>query len=125
MDILKQRKAGSGGLRPGAGRPKPGINQQIAKATAAAIKRYAKKYGKTLDEIALDMSYAVEEFSSITVAGRQKAMRFLDDRTRVAEGGETDHAPPGPAVYLPEMRPDEGKVVDIREVNDGDEESKD
>ena len=123
MDILKQRKAG--GARPGAGRPKLTITQRRAGAAAATIKRYAKKYGKTLDDIAGDMSNGVEEFDKIADTVRLKAMEFLDGRARVAEGGETDHAPPGPAVYLPEMRPDEGKVVDIREVNDGDEESKD
>ena len=126
MDVLKQRKAGHGGTRKGAGRPKLTANQARIKAVTAVLKKYAQQQGKTIDEIACEMAYAIEGFEQITDTARLKAMNFLDAQ-RVAGGGADDSvaAFPGPAVYLPEMRPDEGKVVDIREVNDGDEESKD
>ncbi len=126
MDILKQRKK-AGGFRPGAGRPKLTITQQRVKQVTATLKKYAKEQGKTLDEIACDMAYGLDVFRDISAMMRLKAIVFLDDRTRVAEGGEADHAFPGPVfydlenppkdtgapVYLPITKPDPAKVVPL------------
>ena len=115
MDIIKARKAGYGGSRSGAGRPKPTRTKQRVDAITKMLKKYATEQGMTIHEVAAHMVYGIRDFPDIPVTVRLNAIEFLDRATQVTEGGEADKAPPGPAVYLPEMRPDEGKVVNLRE----------
>ena len=84
-------------------------------------KRFAKKYGETIDEVLLTMVHAPEVHGEkVTVRDRLAAIKVFYERLTLQEGGEADQFP-GPAVYLPEMRPDEGKVVSLHnnEPSDG------
>ena len=125
MSTINKLKRGAGGARPGAGRPVTTHTQQQVDHVNKILRKYARKTGRDLYEIAANMAWALKEFEKTGDATRRFGIQFLDGASRVAGGDDTEREFPGPAVYLPEMRPDEGKVVDIQEVNDGDEESKD
>ena len=57
---------------------------------------------------------------SAAVRDRLAAIKVFYERLTLQEGGEADQFP-GPAVYLPEKKPDLAKVVDLREAKDGNE----
>ena len=127
MSANNQKPDGRGGKREGAGRKlgySPGklplsvaqVEEMLEKAKA-----YAKKYGKTIDEILLDFVYGVTEIPLISEDDKdilQVLSRKVGTRDRIAciklwkeytapkitEGGEGDQEL-GPAVFLPEKHP--------------------
>lgn len=66
-------------------------------------KDYAKKHGKTVDEVLLDFIYD----SEVKDADKLAAIKLFKTYTiaKLQEGGETDVAL-GPGIFLPEQRPD-------------------
>ena len=105
------KKENRGGARPNSGPKKETLSQRQVQAMLVAAKKYAKKHGKTIDEILLDIIYedggkrdtlaAIKLWKEYTVA-------------KLQEGGETDKGLSGPAVYLPEHKPVDGKVVPLK-----------
>src|SRR5687767_7104665 len=91
-----------GGSRPGSGRkPETLSGQQVQKMLRAA-KRRAKREGKTLDDIILDIAYDTEAPRKDVLA----AIKLFKDKTMatISEGGAADKAL-GPAFFLPEKHP--------------------
>lgn len=94
-----------GGARPGAGR-KPGPNRTLSAKLVNEMlrkaKKYARKHGKTLDEVLLDLVYAETTRDADKIA----CVRLFKEYTtpKIEEGGEVDRQL-GPAVFLPEHRP--------------------
>lgn len=72
--------------------------------------QYAKKHKKTLDMVLMDFAYD----DSLPVRDRMAAIKLFKDKTMapISEGGDAD-SQLGPSIYLPEMKPDPGKVVPI------------
>ena len=94
-----------GGYRPNAGR-KPAVKTslstyQVAKMLRKA-KKAAKRYGKDLDDILLDICYDANIRKTEVLA----AIKVFKDCTMVrpTEEGEANQVL-GPAVFLPEQRP--------------------
>ena len=120
-----QKPDGRGGKRAGAGR-KPGYSPKKLPLSVAQVeemlekaKAYAKKYGKTIDEILLEFIYGVTEIPIVDEG--QEVLEILTrkvgtrDRiaciklwkeytSKLAEGGEGDQEL-GPAVFLPDRHP--------------------
>ena len=115
--VIKDRKQGSGGFRPGAGRPKLTRTQAQVDAVAKVLRKYGRRTRRDMYSVAASMAWGLDEFEGIADATRLKAIQFLDGCTKVAEGRDADHTFPGPAVYLPEKRPDPAKVLPLH--NDG------
>ena len=119
--VMRAKRPNWGGKRPGTG-PKPETlsGAQVRKMLQTA-KRFAKQYGQTIDEVLLTMVHAPEVHGEkVTVRDRLAAIKVFYERSTMQEGGEADQFP-GPAVYLPEKKPDLAKVVDLREAKDGNE----
>jgi hypothetical protein len=99
------KKDNRGGYRPNAGR-KPGPQSSLGAYQVARMlrkaRRYAKNHGKDVDDLLLDVIYSKEE----RTADRLAAMKLWKEMTtpKIKEGGETDKAL-GPALFLPEQRP--------------------
>lgn len=75
-----------------------------------AAQQYAKKHKKTLDMILMEFAYNEE----LPERDRMAAIKLFKDKTMapISEGGEAD-SQLGPTIYLPEEKPDPGKVVPI------------
>jgi len=123
-----------GGKREGSGR-KPGyspgretLSVRQVKEMLAKSKQYAKKYGKTIDEILLDFIHGVVEIPLVGESGDLESLiaKRVPTRDRIAciklwkeytspkitEGSEADKNI-GPAFYLPEQKPTLAVVSDI------------
>ena len=99
-----KKKDGRGGARPGAGR-KPGretLSVRQLREFERAAKEKAKQHGKTLQEIVLEIAYD----GDAPRKDRLAAAKLFWDKSIIPahEGGEADKNL-GPAVYLPEQRP--------------------
>lgn len=105
------KKENRGGKRDGAGRPPETLSAKQVRAMLAAAKRYAKKFGKSIDEILLDIIYDEDRKRD-----QLPAIKLWKEYTiaKLQEGGETDKVLSGPAVYLPKQKPVDGKVVPIK-----------
>ena len=103
-------KNGWGGARAGSGQPKKTLSAaQVAEWLQKAKERAAEK-GQTIPEILLDFIYD----TGLNVKDRAACIKLWTDKTMadLKEGGETDNL--GPAIYLPQERPDPAKVVNIK-----------
>ena len=127
MATTNQKPDGRGGKRAGAGRPK-GYRPPRLPLSAAQVEEmlkkateYARKYGKTIDEILLDFVYGVTEVPLVSQEDTELLAvlsRKVGTRDRIAciklwkeytspklsEGGEGDKQL-GPAVFLPKKHP--------------------
>lgn len=104
-------KSGWGGRRPGSGRPRDTLTVEQVNALLRSAKKYAKKYGKTVDEILLDLIYS----DDIAPTVRGSCIRTFKQYTvaPLKEGGLTDKTL-GPSIYLPEEK---GQVVELKKVS--------
>lgn len=114
---MQTKRENRGGVRQGAGRPtkQPLSQNQLIKLMATA-NAYAKKHGKTVEEILLDMIYGFSTDDRFGDKDRLSAIKMFMDRTyiNISEGGEADKALSEPSVYLPERRPDPNNIVEIK-----------
>jgi hypothetical protein len=96
-----------GGAREGAGRKPETLSAKQVSLMLEHAKDYAKKFGKTVDEVLLDFIYKEESKD----ADRLAAIKLFKTYTiaKLQEGGETDQQL-GPAFFLPEQRPDPAKL---------------
>jgi hypothetical protein len=103
-------KAGWGGRREGAGRPKETLSTLQVREMLDKAKEYAAKYKKTIDEILLDFIYEPGEKRE-----KLQAIKLWKERTSatISEGGDADQNL-GPGIYLPGEKPDPAKVVPIK-----------
>ena len=99
-----------GGGRPGSGRKKMTLSAASVAQMLKTAEVWAKKKKKTVDDILFEFVYD----EGIPVRERIACIKIVKDYTtaKLTEGGTTDEAL-GPAVYLPEERPDPGNVVPI------------
>lgn len=103
-----------GGKRPGAGRPAVfGVSEVELKALFKALKKEAKERGQSWQE-----NFAKRLFSD---DWRESAAfhRMLSDQIKVnkQEKHVTEVKAEGPAIFLPQERPDPAKVVPIKAVS--------
>jgi hypothetical protein len=70
-------------------------------------KKWAKQYGKTLDDVLLSIIYDETQRTGDRIAGIKLFKEYT--MARVSEDGATDRAL-GPALFLPEQRPQLGIV---------------
>lgn len=97
------KKDNRGGARPNTG-PKPQtLSIRQVKKMLRKAKQWAKKRGRDIDDILLGFIYADED---VKPGDRIACIKLWKEYTmaKLAEGGETDKAL-GPAVFLPEQRP--------------------
>lgn len=98
-----------GGARAGAGR-KPQIVEREFKGLLAAIKREAKGKGMTWQEW-----FARQMMGTNKELGAKYAKMFMDQiKVRVTESNVTINDNRGPAVYLPEEKPDPAKIALVK-----------
>lgn len=109
------RSSGWGGARPGSGQPRKTLSALAVERALEARERYAKRLGKEIEDIVLDVAYALDWAGEATIKQRLDAAKLVHEWTSppISEGGEADKAG-APAVYLPEQRPDPGKVVEMK-----------
>ena len=109
---------GRGGARPGAGRPKKTTSQQLVDSMLATGKEWAKREGKSLDDLLLAIAYAKDDFEKVTIAQRIKAVSLFKQHTMASVSEShidvTKHS--GPGIYLPEELPEDvpANVTPIR-----------
>lgn len=98
-----------GGARPGSG-PKPlTLSVKQVKAMLRREKKFAKKYGKSIDDICLAMIYGSDlKGNPYETDNKEKiaCMKLWKEYTlaKMVEGGTTDKAL-APAIFLPSQRP--------------------
>jgi len=100
-------KSGWGGARPNSGPQKQTLTARRVEKILSALGKVAKRNGGTdLEELYAQVAYGEGQFAEWPPATRERAMANLLNMTMapLKEGGETDRA--GPAVFLPERRPD-------------------
>ena len=109
MAKKKEKNPNWGGPREGSG-PKPEtLSIRQVKEFERAAKAFAKKHGKTLQEVVLAIAYDEDASVKDQLAA---AKLYWDKSVIVAkEGGEADRVV-GPAVFLPKKHP-RLTVVDI------------
>ena len=105
------RKENRGGARAGAGRKKETLSVRQVKAMLSAAKKKAKEHGRSIDDVLLELIYEGSDTNKLAAIKLFKTFTMA----QMSEGGDIDRqaASSGPAVYLPQQRADEGKVVPI------------
>jgi len=104
-------KGGWGGARPGSGPKKPTLSAASVAQLLKTARKWARNEKKSLDDVLFGIIYDEE----IPPQSRLFGIKLVKEYTmaKLAEGSETDRSL-APAVYLPEERPDPGKVVAIK-----------
>ena len=74
-------KAAWGGARTGAGRPRKTVAQQRIDQLLRTAKKYAKKHDKSVDDILLDVIYAVGAGADANLAQQIKAIQTFYAQT--------------------------------------------
>jgi len=123
------KKENRGGARPNSGPKKETLSVRQVKEMRDKAREYAKKYGKTIDEILLDFVYGVAEIritaegdgdtvediisKKVSTRDRIACIKLWKEYTspKLAEGGPADTAL-GPALYLPELA--KAEVIPIK-----------
>ncbi len=108
---MTAKKENRGGARPNSG-PKPfSLSASQVKALLRTVKKFAKQYGKSIDDVLVEMVYA----EKITDNNRLAAIKLVKDLSapKISEGGEADRTL-GPSIYLPEQKPTLATVTDIK-----------
>ena len=94
-----------GGARPNTG-PKPGTLRTLSASQVQKMlrtaKKWAKRTGKSIDDVLCSIIYNDEAKNSDRLAGIKVFKEYT--AAKLQEGGEADKAL-GPALYLPEQRP--------------------
>ncbi len=100
-----------GGPRPGAGRPKRTLSQAAVEWAWKTRDKYEQRYGKSVEELLLDIAYAVDWAKDVSVHVRLKAIQEIHRLTSppLSEDGEANQR--GVIVRLPVRQDDPGKVV--------------
>ena len=109
---MQTKRENRGGRRPGSGRPSDTFSANRINKMLRFEQEYEKKYGKSVQEVLLDIIYGIED--EVTPRDKLAAAKIWVDKTHVEikEGGETDkQLSAAPAVYLPQQRPDPVKLV--------------
>ena len=131
----KKGMTGSGGARPGGGRPpkeKPEYEEEFRDAVLKAAQKLAKKYGKTLEEALLSLCFEDDTQDSVKASiFKVYADMFTVKRSRQSVELKDHH--PGPTIFkendrgelvitklgspticLPETRPDPAKLIPVK-----------
>ena len=119
MSTINKLKRGAGGARPGAGRPVTTHTQQQVDHVNKILRKYARKTGRDLYEIAADMAWALEEFEKTGDPTRRFGIQFLDGASRVAGGDDTEREFPGPAPELLAARIGTASRTEARDITPG------
>lgn len=103
MKVIKNmaqtiKKDNRGGKREGAGRKRETLSQSQVREMLAKAKEYAKKYGKTIDDILLEVIYSDNQKDALAAVKLWKEYTIA----KLQEGGEID-TQIGPEVYLPDQ----------------------
>jgi len=128
----KKGMTGSGGARPGGGRPpkeKPDYEEEFRDAVLKAARRLAKKHGKPLEEAVLSLCFEANTQDSVkasifkvyadmfTVKHSKQSVEMKDRYLgptiiRETESGERVVMQPGsPVIGLPEAKQDPAKLI--------------
>jgi hypothetical protein len=108
-------KGRSGGYRPGAGRPrkKKTVSEKVKNNYLKAARELAKEYGEPIEKAVLRLIYKDDVQDSV----RASVLKAYNEALLIKET-EKDvnvNMNRGPAIYLPEMRPDPAKLIPIKE----------
>ena len=114
-NISPDMKDTRGGARPGAGRPHKTITAEQAERLLNAAEEITTQEGLSPYRLLMEYAYGIGKGSEFPPSTRAQALSRYFDLTmaRLHEGSEADQIL-GPAIYLPEERPDPAKVVNIR-----------
>ena len=119
---MQTKRENRGGARSGAGRPRECLSINMVRELLKTAKKYADDYGKSIEDILLDMIYGVNEQRSLTNKEQLAAIKLFMDRVYIddlvvdpgaLEPEAQDMGRPG--IYLPERRPDPAKVIPIND----------
>jgi hypothetical protein len=106
----KKGMTGSGGIRPGGGRPpkeKPDYEDEFKDAVLMAAKKLAKKYGKPIEEAVLSLCFESNTQDSVKASiFKVYADMFTVKQSR--QSLETKERPLGPTIY---KKNDRGELV--------------
>ena len=127
MAKAKPKTENRGGARPNSGPKKETLSVRQVKEMRKKAAEYAKRFGKTIDEILLDFVYGVAvshtidaetdeveiEEKKIGTRDRIACIKLWKEYTspKITEGGPAD-TELGPKVYLPQ-HVEEGTVISI------------
>jgi hypothetical protein len=100
------KKETRGGARPNSGPKKQTLSVRQVQELLKRAKDFAKRTGKTVDDILLEFVYGEDvngDPIQIGVRDRLAALKLFKDHTSIkpGEGGEADKQL-GPTIYLPE-----------------------
>jgi hypothetical protein len=121
---MQTKRENRGGARPGAGRKKSTLSQNQLNELLKKSRKYARQYGKTVEEVLLDLVYGESGDPDFGDKGRLAAIKLYMDKVYIdiKENGPADKALGGPAIYLPKKRPDpanEPIIKDDKEIKAG------
>ena len=109
----KEKKAGWGGRREGAGRPRKTktSSQKIKEAYVKACRELTKEFGESPQKAVLRLVYQPTVQDSVRVA----ALKCFNEAVLVKESERRLEIDRGsaPQIYLPEKRPDPAKLIPI------------
>ena len=103
-------KGSWGGPRPGSGPKTQTLSAQAVRKLVSTAEAWAAKTGKHIDDILVGFIYD----ETLSCRDRTLAIKLVKEYTmaKLVEGSENDVAL-GPALYLPEERPDPANVIPI------------
>ena len=105
------KKENRGGARPNSGPPKQTLSQSQIKEMRDAAHARAKKEGRSIFDVLLDIVYGESTNTKDCLA----ASKLYLDKMMIAvkEGGETDKVL-APQIYLPQELPDTDEAPDYK-----------
>ncbi len=97
------KRENRGGYRPGAGRKPETLSVRQVAEILETVKKRAKQEKRTITDVFLDIVYDDDAPRRDKLAAGKLIWEYTI--AKLQEGGETDQTP-GPAIYLPEQRPE-------------------
>ena len=111
----KPKRPGWGGYRPGAGSKPKSLTDKQVRAMLKTARKYAKKYGKTVDDILLGLIYAREDDIPMKMTARERigAIKVYKEfaQAKTSEQNITVQHQTEPAISLPAIEDDPGLTV--------------
>ena len=102
-------------MRGGAGRPQNRLSDNQVRVMLTTAKKYAKKYGKTVDDVLMSFIYAREDDIPMKMTARERigAIKVFKEFSQPKQSEQTitvSHQEE-PAISLPPLEDDPGLVV--------------
>lgn len=105
-----------GGARPGSGRKRSEISTKALRELLKACKKRAKKEGRTIDDVLLDIIYS-RNYTLVKPHVQIQAIKLIKE-LEISKHSESERRvteDKGPGLFLPEAKPDPAKEIPIND----------